>query len=71
MAKLELDASKKGWRCSDCGLSFDCIGRPLFGDEAWIIQPRSNTWLENKPQIKYCPGCGQPIGECERNGEKE
>ena len=60
-AKLELDASKKGWRCSKCGLPVDCIGRPIFGDEVWIIQTKSINWIENKPEFRYCPGCGSPF----------
>ena len=68
MAKLELDASRKGWRCSDCGLSFDAIGRPIFGDEPWVIKPRTNSWLENRPRIKFCPGCGAPIRERDSSG---
>lgn len=61
-AKLELNASKKGWNCSECGLFTDCVGRPLFGNEAWIFETKSNNWLENKPNYKYCPGCGRPLG---------
>ena len=72
MAKLELDAANKGWRCSDCRLPFDCIGRPIFGGEAWMIKTTSINWLENKPRIKYCPNCGKPIeSEVNRNGKKE
>lgn len=71
MAKLELDASIKGWRCSACGLPFDSIGRPLFGREVWIIKTTSINWLENRPPIRYCPGCGEPIEkERGRNAKK-
>lgn len=57
-AILELDAANKCWRCSECGLVYDCIGRPIFGNESWTIKPRSNSWLENRPQNKYCANCG-------------
>ena len=59
--KLELNASEKGWNCSGCGLFTDCVGRPCFGDEAWMVITNSKTWLENKPKYKFCPGCGKPI----------
>ena len=70
MAKLELDASKKGWRCSSCGLFVDSIGRPIFGHEPWTIQMKTNTWLENKPAYRFCPGCGEPI-ERSKHGKKD
>ena len=59
--KLELDATIKGWRCAECGLIADCIGRPIFGNEPWIIQTRSINWLENRPKWWFCPGCGRQI----------
>lgn len=70
MAKLELDAANKGWRCSECGLPYDCIGRPIFGEEPWVITAKSNNWIENKPQNKYCANCGARLERngCERNG---
>lgn len=60
-AKLELDASAKGWRCSECGLLIDSIGRPIFGNELWTIETKSIHWIENKPEFSYCPKCGKPI----------
>lgn len=60
--KLELDAGKKGWKCTGCGLFTDCVGRPIFGKVAWEIFPKTNTWIENKPHYKFCPGCGKPLG---------
>jgi len=68
LAKLELDAANKGWRCSECGLPFDALGRPIFGHEAWSVVPHTNSWLENKPEIKYCPSCGAPIKERDSDG---
>lgn len=65
-ARLELDATIKGWRCSECGLIVDCIGRPIFGNEAWIIQTKSINWIENKPKFLYCPKCGKPIKDGDR-----
>jgi len=59
--ELELDASRKGWRCSGCGLQIDCIGRPIFGDAPWSIKPKTNTWIENKPKFVYCPKCGEKV----------
>lgn len=69
-AKLELDASVKGWRCSQCGLLFDCIGRPIFGTESFFIQIKTNNWLENRPKIRFCPGCGAPVKEGYHDEEK-
>ena len=61
--KLELDASKKGWRCAECGLLIDAIGRPIFGNETWTFETKSISWIENKPEWNYCPKCGKPIKE--------
>ena len=58
--KFELNASEKGWRCKECGLLIDCIGRPLFGNEPWIIQTSSINWIENRPEWNFCPKCGRP-----------
>jgi len=71
MAKLELDASRKGWRCSACGLPFDCIGRPVFGDEPWTIKTTSINWLENRPKIRFCPNCGEAIEKERGHGGKK
>ena len=60
-AKLELNASKHGWNCSECGLFSDALGRPMFGKEIWIITSTGTAWLENKPKYKFCPQCGKPI----------
>ena len=62
-ATLELNASEHGWNCSECGQKFDSIGRPLSGKEMWIFYSKGTAWLENKPKIKFCPGCGKPIKE--------
>lgn len=59
--ELELNASKKGWNCSGCGLFTDAIGRPIFGKEIWVISSNGTAWLENKPKYKFCPGCGAPV----------
>ena len=59
--KFELDASIKGWRCAECGLIVDCLGRPIFGNEMFTVQTRSINWIENKPEFNYCPKCGRPI----------
>lgn len=60
-AVLELDTSSKGWRCSECGLFSDALGRPIFGSERWSFKTTSLYWLENKPNYRFCPGCGKPI----------
>lgn len=60
-AKLELDASRKGWVCSECGLFSDCLGRPIFNNTLWFIETKSMNWLENKPSYSFCPKCGKPI----------
>lgn len=60
--EFELNASKKGWNCSSCSLFVDCIGRPVFGKEAWKITAETSSWIENKPKFKFCPGCGLPVG---------
>ena len=64
---LELNASEKGWNCSFCGLFTDCAGRPIFGNEAWVIVANTSHWIENKPEYKFCPGCGKPV----RGGKNE
>lgn len=61
--QLELNASKHGWNCSGCGLFVDSLGRPIFGDETWIISSKGVAWIENKPPFKYCPNCGKPVKE--------
>lgn len=58
---MELNASEKGWNCSSCGLFTDCIGRPLFGKEAWKITADNSSWIENKPKYVFCPNCGKPV----------
>lgn len=60
-AKLELNAGKHGWNCSQCGLFFDALGRAIFGHEVWQITSTGTAWIENKPPIKFCPNCGLPI----------
>ena len=60
-AKLELNASKHGWNCSECGLFIDVIGRPIFGKEIWQITSTGTAWIENRPDFCYCPKCGKPI----------
>lgn len=62
-AKLELNASKHGWNCSSCKLFVDCVGRPIFGNEVWIITSTGTAWIENKPKFRFCPQCGKPIGD--------
>ena len=69
-AKLELDASQKGWRCSYCSLFIDCTGRPIFGDELWTIQTTSIHWIENRPSFNYCPCCGMPFEKVVFHGEE-
>ena len=59
--QFELDGTNKGWRCSGCGLLVDSIGRPLFGNETWIIKTKSINWVENEPQFKFCPSCGKRV----------
>lgn len=66
-AELELDATIKGWRCSNCSLLVDCIGRPIFGNEVWFIQTKSINWIENKPRFLFCPKCGMPFKDGDRN----
>ena len=61
--EYELNASKKGWNCSNCGLFVDCIGRPIFGNEMFVITSKGVAWLENKPKYKFCPSCGKPVKE--------
>ena len=60
-AELELNASKHGWNCSNCKLFIDAIGRPIFGNEVWVITSKGTAWVENKPKFKFCPKCGLPI----------
>ena len=67
-AKLELDASNHGWKCSECGLSVDSIGRPLFGSEVWVIYSKGTAWIENRPKFNYCPKCGKPFEGGETHG---
>ena len=67
MAKLELDAANKCWRCSVCNLPYDCIGRPIFGGEPWIINTQSTHWIENRPKNKYCSNCGERFMEREHH----
>jgi len=59
--ELELNASKKGWNCTGCGLFSDAIGRPIFGKEIWVISSNGTAWLENKPKYVFCPQCGKPV----------
>ena len=59
--KFELDASKKGWRCSECGLFVDAIGRAVFGQQPFEIKMHTNSWLENRPEFLFCPNCGRPV----------
>lgn len=61
--KLELNASKRGWNCSGCGLFFDSIGRPIFGEEVFTVVHKGTAWLENRPHILYCPKCGRKVEE--------
>ena len=63
---LELNASKQGWICSGCGLFTDSVGRPQFGHESWTISCKTISWIENKPQYRYCPGCGKPLRRDDR-----
>jgi len=58
---FELDAGNNGWRCSGCGLLIDAIGRPLLGNETWVIQSKGIAWIENKPEWNYCPKCGKAV----------
>lgn len=71
MAKLELDAARKGWVCSQCKLFTDALGRPIFGGEMWTIKTNSIHYLENKPEYKFCPGCGEPIEGSVNRGKKD
>lgn len=59
--EFELNASEKGWNCSGCGLFVDPLGRPIFGNEVWVISSKGTAWLENKPQFLFCPKCGKPV----------
>ena len=59
--EYELNASRKGWNCSGCGLFVDCVGRPIFGNEIWVITSKGVAWIENKPKFKFCPQCGKPV----------
>ena len=61
--EYELNASDKGWNCSNCGLFVDCIGRPIFGSEMLVITSKGTAWIENKPKYKFCPQCGKPVRE--------
>ena len=63
MAKLELDAGQGGWKCSECGQRFDVLGRPVCGKETWVIKTKGISWIENRPVINYCPGCGRKVSE--------
>ena len=59
--KLELNASRHGWNCTGCGLFSDALGRPIFGEEIWVITSKGVAWLENKPKYIFCPKCGKKV----------
>lgn len=59
--KFELDAGNNGWKCSGCSLRVDCIGRPIFGKQVWVVSSSGVSWFENYPKFNYCPNCGKPV----------